>query len=174
MRLYLIRHGKAERQSDSGLDADRRLAPRGERQAAWLGGVLRDAERPPGRIIASPAARAARTADLIAEALGLEAERRDEVGLSSTASRVIDLLAHAGGAGGAGGAGDAGDAGGEPSLALVGHNPTLSMVADVLVNGPTPSCRIGLRTGEAAVLELADPSDPVGSATLLGLLRLDD
>lgn len=168
MRLYLIRHGKAERQSDSGLDADRQLAPRGERQAAWLGGVLRDAERPPGRIIASPAARAARTADLIAEALGLEAERRDEVGLSSTASRVIDLLAHAGGAGGAGGTG------GEPSLALVGHNPTLSMVADVLVNGPTPSCRIGLRTGEAAVLELADPCDPVGSARLLGLLRLDD
>lgn len=159
MRLYLIRHGKAERQSNSGLDADRRLAPRGERQAEWLGGALQAADDSPGRIVASPAARASRTAELIASALGLGVEHRDEVGLSTTSSQVIDLIAHA-------------PAG--ACLALVGHNPTLSMVADVLVHGPTPSCRIGLRTGEAAVLELADPADPVGSATLLGLLRLDD
>jgi len=159
MRMYLIRHGKAERESDSGLDADRRLAPRGVRQAEWLGTVLRAAESSPSRIIASRAARASRTAELIAEALGLEVERRDEVGLSTTPSRVIDLIANASD---------------ESCLALVGHNPTLSMVADVLVHGPTPSCRIGLRTGEAAVLEVSDPSDPVGSATLRGLLRMDD
>lgn len=159
MRVYLIRHGKAERESDSGLDADRQLAPRGVRQSEWLGGVLRDADASPGRIVASPAARAATTAGLIAELLGLGVEHRDEVGLSTTSSRVIDLIAHAAD---------------EACLALVGHNPTLSMVADVLVHGPTPSCRIGLRTGEAAVLDLADASDPVGSATLVGLLRLND
>lgn len=159
MRLYLIRHGKAERSSDSGLDEDRLLAPRGHRQAVWLGETLLAVERPPVRIVASPAARAATTASLIAEALGLAVEFSDAVGLSTHASRVVELLAEA--------------SSGEP-LALVGHNPTLSVVAETLVRGPGASGGIELRTGEAAVLDLDEPADPLGTATLVDMLRLAD
>ncbi len=177
MRLYLIRHGKAERDSDTGRDEDRRLAPRGERQAVWLGETLGAGELPPVRIVASPAARAARTAVLIADVLGLEVETSDEVGLGSRASWVVGLV------------GLIAEAAETGSLAIVGHNPTLSIVAGTLVGGV--GCvggagQIELRTGEAAVLDLPDPADPadpadaidpidpIGVATLVGLLRLDD
>ncbi|MDQ7013680.1 MAG: histidine phosphatase family protein [Planctomycetota bacterium] len=163
MRLYLIRHGKAARDSDSGRDEDRRLAPRGKRQAEWLGETLAAGELPPVRVVASPAARAARTAALIADVLGLEVETSDEVGLSSRASWVVGLIA---------------EAADTVSLAIVGHNPTLSMVAETLVHGVGGGGggvgQIELRTGEAAVLDLPDPTDPIGSATLVRLLRLDD
>ena len=159
MRLYLIRHGKAERGSHSGRDDDRELAPRGHRQAEWLGAVLRKDDSPPDRIIASPAARAARTAGLIAETLGLGVESNDAIGLRTTPSGVLALIQ--------------GSSDGK-ALALVGHNPTLSDLASVLVHGVAARGQIGLRTGQAAVLDLDQPSDPIGTATLLDLLRLED
>ena len=41
-RLILFRHGKAEPDSESGDDFDRRLAPRGERDSAAMGATLAD------------------------------------------------------------------------------------------------------------------------------------
>lgn len=163
MRLYLIRHGKAERDSASGRDEDRQLAPRGERQAVWLGNQLRLADSPPARIMASPAARAARTATLIAESLGLQAETSDAIGLGTRPSWVVSLIAEVAATDGAVPA---------ASLAIVGHNPTLSVVAETLIGGVGNAAQINLRTGEAAVLDLQEPANPIGSSTLVGLLRL--
>ena len=36
MRLFIIRHGKAERTAPTGRDADRLLAPRGQEQARMV------------------------------------------------------------------------------------------------------------------------------------------
>lgn len=159
MRLYLIRHGKAQRHSGSGRDEDRVLAAKGREQARWLGINLRRSERPPERLLTSPAARAWETAVLIAEGLGVPAELDDRLSLATIPSAVIELISTLPADG---------------SVALVGHNPTLSIVADLLCNGPTGGGGLELRTGQAAVLDLADPEQPLGTAELLELLRAEE
>jgi phosphohistidine phosphatase len=56
-RLILFRHGKAEAESASGDDFDRRLAPRGERESAQMGATLADLGLRPDLVLVSPAAR---------------------------------------------------------------------------------------------------------------------
>ena len=56
-RLILFRHGKAEAESASGEDFDRRLAPRGERESAQMGATLADLGLKPDVVLVSPAAR---------------------------------------------------------------------------------------------------------------------
>ena len=158
MRLYLIRHGKARRQSPTGLDEDRSLAARGREQAAWLGGELREGENPPERVLCSPAARALETAGLLGEGLGLEVEVEERLSLRTTASAVVELIGSLEGVG---------------AVALVGHNPTLSVVADVLCEGVTGGGGTELRTGEAAVIEVLEMGDVVGKAEFVELLRAE-
>jgi len=168
VRLYLIRHGKARRHSHTGRDADRELDPRGREQAEWLAAKLRHAPVPPQGILTSPAARALQTANLLAAGLGLAAEVDDLLGLSTTPSAVVELLGSLGSGSGWHGSPSRWVA----SVALVGHNPTLSIVAGVLCHGPAGGGGFELRTGQAAVLELADLAHPVGTATLVEMLRV--
>ena len=56
-RLILLRHGKAESDSHSGDDFDRRLAPRGERESAEMGARLAEMGFRPQVALVSPAAR---------------------------------------------------------------------------------------------------------------------
>ncbi|HZW10239.1 MAG TPA: histidine phosphatase family protein [Phycisphaerales bacterium] len=157
MRLYLIRHAKAERDAPDGRDASRALTKRGVRQAAWLAERLARAEARPGRVMASPAVRALQTARVIADALGLPVEPHDALGLDAAPSDVIGLL----------GAIEAAEC-----VALVGHNPTFSLAADVLLRGIAGEGSTELRTGEAAVLDIPDPTAAPGAATLLCALRM--
>jgi phosphohistidine phosphatase len=57
-RLILLRHGKAEPDSASGDDFDRRLASRGERESNEMGARLADMGFTPDVALVSPAARA--------------------------------------------------------------------------------------------------------------------
>src|SRR4051794_36172546 len=56
-RLILFRHGKAEPESASGEDFDRRLAPRGERESAAMARHLADLGLNPDLALVSAAAR---------------------------------------------------------------------------------------------------------------------
>src|SRR5262245_41809659 len=60
-RLILFRHGKAEADSASGDDFDRKLAPRGVRESTQTGGVLADLGLKPDVVLVSPAARTRET-----------------------------------------------------------------------------------------------------------------
>lgn len=153
----ILRHGKAERESPTGHDPDRPLAERGVRQAGWMGRTLADAGLVGAAVVASPAARTWSTAQIVAEALGVEPVRDDRLFLSGTVSGVIELLAER-----------AGDAG----LVVVGHNPTISLAASVLTHG-VGACVVSLRTGEAAVCELPMGATP-GRGVLRGVWRLND
>jgi phosphohistidine phosphatase len=156
MRLYIIRHGKAERQSHDGRDESRVLTGRGKRQAAWLAEHIGGAGAPT-RVVSSPAVRAFQTAEEIAGCLGLHVELEDGIGLGAAPSDVIDLVA------------------GLPagaSVALVGHNPTLSVASSILLCGLGRADELDLRTGEAAVLDLHDPAAPVAGAVLERLIRM--
>jgi phosphohistidine phosphatase len=156
MRLVIVRHGKAEADSPSGRDEDRRLKKRGERQARWLGKHF--ANEPPAVILTSGHERANATAMIIQEATGvpLTIERRLELGHSP--SQALDIITdqHAE----------------QRPLMLVGHNPQLAQLVWLLVQG-TPVQQADLRTGEAVVLEL-DSADAIGRATLVDRIRMLD
>lgn len=155
MRLFVVRHGKAERDAPSGRDEDRALRPRGERQASWLGHMLAASDEPPEIILSSGLARALGTARLIQDRLGCRVQTERALETGHGCSEVLRLLA----------------ARTESSIAIVGHNPTLEELVGVLVRGL--GARAALRTGECAELDV-DPGHAAGSARLRRMLRLEE
>jgi phosphohistidine phosphatase len=156
LRLILIRHGKAQRHSDSGRDEDRRLKPRGERQAKWLGKQLSQDEMRPVVLLHSPVHRAVQTAARLADQLECETKEADALSLGGPARAVVDLVKRRRDAG---------------VLALVGHNPQLEEVAQLMVPHFRRIGDVNLRTGEALVIELGN--DLTGGK-LLTRLRLEE
>jgi phosphohistidine phosphatase len=97
--IYLLRHGDAE--DGNGDDAARRLTPKGERQAEAAGRALAALGAEVDTCLTSPKVRAAETARLACNALGLEPEVIEELrggpfdslGLSAGRSNVL-LVGH--------------------------------------------------------------------------------
>jgi len=135
MRVYVVRHGKAKRDSATGRDEDRQLRKLGERQAAWLAERLREADPAPAMVITSGLARALATAEPIAAACGCALEREGVLEGGHPAAAVVDLVASRESHG---------------SVAIVGHNPQLSEVVEILAGASDD----WLRTGECAVIDL--------------------
>lgn len=161
MLVYVIRHGKAERDSPTGLDVDRDLRGRGERQAAWLGEWMSSLHLPPGLLLASEAVRAWRTASLIGISIDIDPEPEPRLLVGESVSGALDVIQeHAG----------------EVSLALVGHEPQVSGIVGVLagglgggLGGGWPG---GLRTGECVLLDIARVEP--GGGRVLESVRLDE
>lgn len=102
--IYLLRHGDAE--EGTGDDVARRLTPKGERQARAAGKALAAMGAEIDACLTSPKVRAADTARLACEALGLEPEVANELRGGS-----FDSLSLAAGRG---------------DVLLVGHEPDFS------------------------------------------------
>lgn len=102
--IYLLRHGDAE--AGNGDDAARRLTGKGARQARLAGEALAALGTGIDACLASPRLRAAETARLACEALGIEPETAAEL-----AGGRFDALALAAGRG---------------DVLLVGHEPDFS------------------------------------------------
>ena len=117
MQIILWRHAEAE--DDAPSDLVRKLTPRGQKQAAkvafWLksqlGGDLRH-----WRVIASPAVRAQQTA----AALGMPLETVESIAPDAPTDAVFQAAAWPDG---------------KTGVIVVGHQPTLGMVAARLING---------------------------------------
>jgi len=75
--IYLLRHGDAER--GDGDDAARRLTAKGERQSRAAGRALAALGAEIDVCLTSPKVRAAKTARLACEPLGIEPEIREEL-----------------------------------------------------------------------------------------------
>jgi phosphohistidine phosphatase len=99
--IYLLRHGDAER--SDGDDAARRLTAKGERQSEAAGRALAALGVSIDACVTSPKVRAAETARLACEALGIEPEPAVELAGGGFDARALTA-----------GRGDA---------ILVGHNP---------------------------------------------------
>ena len=120
MDLILWRHAEAEDNASS--DLARPLTPRGERQAErmanWLesqlGGLAERTNR--WRVIASPAVRAQQTA----AALGMPVDTVASIAPNATVQAVLRA---------------AGWPDNGKNVIVVGHQPTLGMVAGQLING---------------------------------------
>ena len=118
-RLLLLRHAKSSWGDPALADFDRPLNKRGLHAAPLVGRHMRHRKVRPDLILCSPAERARRTAALVAEAAGLEAPLRyDERIYEATAADLSSVIS---------GAGE-----GTRELLLVGHNPGLEELLELL------------------------------------------
>ena len=141
--LILLRHAKAEHDGPSG-DASRELTSRGGRQARALGPMLATEVGAVDLALVSTAARAASTADLVAE--GLSIGRREDLSeiYQVSARDLLELVR---------GIDDS-----VGTAILVGHEPTISSLAAHLHDTPEDSVGVqvslGVPTATACVLDL--------------------
>lgn len=157
IRVFIVRHGRAEPDSHTGLDEDRVLTSRGATQAAYLGQAIGSDERRPVRLLVSGLKRAQQTAAIINESLQSELVHEPALETGHAASEVIALIQeHAD----------------VENLMLVGHNPQLGDLIGVLLQGPEAGGCI-LRTGEAVVIDVR-LSQPIGTGQLVERIRLDE
>jgi phosphohistidine phosphatase len=142
--IYLLRHGDAE--EGTGNDAARRLTPKGERQAHAAGEALRSLGTTINTCLTSPKVRAADTARLACEALGLEPEITEDLREGS-----FDSLALAAGRG---------------DVLLVGHEPDFSGEVARLTGANVRLRKGGLAIVDGGTLQaLMRPKDLAAIAT---------
>ena len=124
--IYLLRHGDAE--DGDGDDAARRLTPKGERQSEVAGRALAVLGAEIDACLTSPKVRAAETARLACQALGLEPEVTQE--LRSGPFDSLDLSA------------------GRGNVLLTGHEPDFSSEIARLTGA-----KVKLRKGGLAIID---------------------
>lgn len=119
--LYLVRHAKSSWEVSGISDAERPLIPKGIKKTGKVIDFLNKRGTLAGLIISSPAVRALETAKLVAAGIGYPPERiRIEQGIyDSTVTRMLDLVYAV--------------SNDIESLMIVGHNPTITEVANVFL-----------------------------------------
>jgi phosphohistidine phosphatase len=122
MKLYLLRHGKAEDYSASGRDQDRVLTPDGVREMGTVARRLAELKLKVDLILTSPYPRASKTAEIVAEELGLEDRLEVDERLACGFS-IRDLQSVAA------------ERPGIERLMLVGHNPDFAVIGGQLAGG---------------------------------------
>lgn len=135
-----LRHAHAEAQSADGSDFSRELSERGReeaRRAADALAAMLDGRVP--RIVASPAARAEATAQIVADRLG------DSVGYNAriyeaTPGMLLDVF---------------NATGPTETVLLVGHNPGIEELVALLAEGRSQAHR-GMPTAGLAVIDVPD------------------
>jgi phosphohistidine phosphatase len=123
MKVYFLRHGKAENRMDwRGDDSDRPLTAEGEKELRREANVLRAMDLELDLIVTSPLARARRTAQIVADELGIGGRLVEDARLAHgfDARRLEQLLAAHGPA---------------QSVMVVGHEPDFSATVSELIGG---------------------------------------
>ncbi|GEM_PF-340875 len=170
MRIYIVRHGKAV-DADLGTgyasgrpgveteptDFDRILTPRGEAQAAYLGARVMTVDVLPQVIFASRYPRAIQTARMIQKSVGCPLQTEIGLEVDHSVREAIDLIEQA-------------HHGGKKNVMLVGHNPQLGELIEVMASG-LASHEMILKTGELVALDVRAHS-LIGAAKIVGRLRL--
>ncbi|WP_345993013.1 histidine phosphatase family protein [Sulfurimonas sp. HSL-1716] len=130
-RFYFIRHAKSSWKDLALDDYDRPLNKRGEKDAPFMGALLRKKGVIPDLIISSPALRAKRTAQIIAEAVNFTKpivyeERIYEADVKDL-QEIIENIDHK-----------------YKTVFIIGHNPGLNMFIERLVgfHENIPTCGI--------------------------------
>jgi phosphohistidine phosphatase len=123
VQVILFRHAEAAPETLVQRDPHRHLTPEGRAPARALGRRLEAAGWPVARIWSSPLVRAVQTAELVAAELSGDRTVEILVALAPDGN-VHDVEAAVGAGAAAGGA-----------LVLVGHEPALSAIGDLLIQG---------------------------------------
>lgn len=144
MNLYLMRHSIALAQDDPSVahDAERPLTTKGSKRMRKAARGLRALAIPFETILTSPLTRARQTADIVASALGLEAQLEEISGLApeSNVEHLISSLTRYQD---------------REHVLLVGHEPLLSGTAGYLLGGRKPaSLNIEFKKGGICRIEI--------------------
>ena len=130
-KLYLIRHAKSDWSNLSLEDFDRPLNKRGKRDAPFMANILKQKYMNPDLIISSPAYRAKKTTQIIAENISYKGEiLYDEHLYGATLPNILEIINFTS---------DHYD-----NIFIIGHNPSLNMLAFYLVdfNDNIPTCGV--------------------------------
>jgi phosphohistidine phosphatase len=121
-QLYFLRHADAgDPEAWAGPDDARPLSGKGEKQSRRLARFLSGIGFAPDAIISSPKVRARQTAEIVAEAVGVEVELDERLGRGLDAVAIEAILFDAG----------------EPGRpVLVGHDPDFSDLAAWITGAP--------------------------------------
>lgn len=161
MRLYILRHGKADKDSPTGRDEDRPLVNRGHAQAAFIAERFGSASGPvderPAHILSSSAARAKATAESIAQSLGVTVEFEGALFPDQSVKHALRLVA------------TLLRRPDQGAVMLVGHNPQLEDLLESLAGEAMPR----LRTGELAALDV-ELRDGRPTGRFIDSIRADD
>lgn len=138
--LYVLRHAKTERDSESGRDFDRALTERGWRDAELVGREMRKRGLEVDAVLASPAKRAAETVEAFGRGYG-EIEAGWEPGIyNAMVDRLIEIVQAADDA--------------AQRLLIVGHNPGFEGLVWTLADEGAGKVRDGMPTAAMAAIEL--------------------
>jgi phosphohistidine phosphatase SixA len=154
MLLHLLRHAHAgDPETWDGPDAARPLSQKGRAQAERLGSFLADIAFRPDAVITSPKVRAAQTAEIVANQLGVGVTEDDALAGSLDLDAVDGVLAR----------------GGDPERAvIVGHDPDFSELLSMLCDTDNAP----MRKGAFARIEVDRPLK-AGRGTLRWLIPPD-
>jgi phosphohistidine phosphatase len=142
IQLHLLRHADAgDPDAWTGPEEVRPLSDKGRRQSERLGRFLRSIGFKPDAILTSPKVRAAQTAEIVAEAIGVPVVAEPRLGEGVTLSAVEAILA---------------DAGDPAKPVLVGHDPDLTELLGELC----ASARVPLKKGALARIDIQRPLRP--------------
>jgi phosphohistidine phosphatase len=119
MKLYFVRHGIAE-EGNGIQDFDRKLTKEGIEQMRIAAKGMAALKVAPLHIYSSPRIRARQTADILADALGLKVEVREEVNFDFNPQAVETLTA---------------DLDDNQDVMFVGHEPSFSETVGALIGG---------------------------------------
>ena len=142
MVLYIMRHGLAEEPTPKGDDAARRLTERGADRIRKAAAGMHAAGIAFNVILTSPVVRAAETANIVAQESGgpkprVITELTTGVAPATALDALIKLKL-------------------PESVLVVGHEPTLSRLASLMLSGSTESVSIKLKQGGVIALECPD------------------
>jgi phosphohistidine phosphatase len=154
IQLVLVRHADAGSPDGwAGDDASRPLSEKGIRQAERLGAFLAEVGVRADAMISSPKIRAVRTAEIVAEALGIAVRVDERLGDGCDPATVDAIL---------------GDAGGPRRPILVGHDPDFSELLGFLAGTDA----LSMKKGALARLDVRGPIAG-GAGTLRWLVPPD-
>lgn len=152
MKVYFLRHGKAANRAEwAGGDDDRPLTREGEEAMTREAAALRALDLAPDVIVTSPLARARRTAEIVADGLGLRGRLVEDERLAHgfDVHRLAQVLA----------AHDPADV-----VMVVGHEPDFSAAVAELIGGG----EIVMKKGGLARVDVTAPV--AGGGELVWLL----
>ncbi len=155
MMLYIMRHGLAEEPTPKGDDGARKLTSKGADKIRKAAAGMHGAGRAFNMILTSPITRAAQTAEIVADELGGPKPKAvPELSTSASPANALEALAKLRL---------------PESVLVVGHEPTLSRLASLMLVGSTESAGIKLKQGGVIALEFADRIEP-GAAKLCWMM----
>ena len=150
MLVLLIRHAQAAEQDEAAYPDDtlRPLVPKGRRVHRQISRRLLKQGLVPDRVFSSPWKRAWQTARITVRELGLPRERRIRCDGLAEPPRVDALAA------------EIGEIGPSETIALVGHEPWMSVLGSLLLTGDSQGVRIDFpKSGILGIeMEALEPS----------------